>query len=214
MSTVPVSRLFVVSLLLISLLIAAPTLAASAAKRIGNHEASSGARQFLAAQTPLVINEFLAVPPSGAAGDANGDGSRSASQDEFVELVNTGPTTLDVGGFTIGDSVQTRFTFPSGKTIPAGEAAIVFGGGTPSGSFGNCRANGLVFAAGGAGLSLNDSGDSIIVKNALGIEAARVDYPPPAVSGQSITRSPDVTGGFAGHLTASGSSGRLLSPGT
>src|SRR5262249_48948145 len=54
----------------------------------------------------------------------------------------------------------------------------------------------------------------IVVKNALGIEAARVDYPPPAVTGQSITRSPDVTGGFAGHLTASGSSGRLFSPGT
>src|SRR5262249_15709873 len=150
----------------------------------------------------------------GAAGDANGDGSRSPSQDEFVELVNAGLNALNVGGFTIGDSVQTRFTFPAGTTIPAGEAAIVFGGGSPTGSFGNSRANALLFTAGGAGLSLNVSGDSIVVRDSLGIEATRVDYPPPAVAAQSVTRSPDVTGGFVGHLTATGSAGRSFSPGT
>ncbi|HEU4388260.1 MAG TPA: lamin tail domain-containing protein, partial [Blastocatellia bacterium] len=94
---------------------------------------------------PIVINEFLADPPTGSAGDANGDGVTNATQDEFVELVNAGSTPLAVGGFTISDATSVRFTFPSGKVIPPGEAAVVFGGGTPTGAFGNASANGLVF---------------------------------------------------------------------
>jgi len=163
---------------------------------------------------PLIINEYLAQPPTGIAGDANGDGVRSASQDEFVELVNVGATPLDISAFTIWDATQQRFAFPSGKIIPPGEAAIVFGGGTPVGSFGNCRANGLVFAVGGSGLSLNDSGDSIIVKDNLGAEVTRKDYPPPSNTGNdSLTRNPDITGAFVGHLAASGGASRF-SPGT
>src|SRR4051794_31368354 len=46
-----------------------------------------------AQQTPqavsLIINEYMASPPAGIAGDANGDGTRSATQDEFIELVNS-----------------------------------------------------------------------------------------------------------------------------
>src|SRR5262249_14553465 len=179
--------------------------------RVPNRAAIASSR---AMQVPLIINEYLSAPPAGAAGDANGDGSRSPSQDEFVELVNTSSVPLDVSGFTIGDAVQTRFTFPTGKVIPAGEAAIVFCGGTPTESFGNCRGNGLVFTAGSGGLSLNDSGDSIIVRAPDGAEITRVTYPPPVISGQSATRSPDVSGAFAAHLTAPGASGRLFSPGT
>ena len=41
-------------------------------------------------QAAIVINEFLADPPSGLVGDANQDGTRHASQDEFVELFNKG----------------------------------------------------------------------------------------------------------------------------
>src|ERR1700720_2299633 len=77
----------------------------------------------------LIINEYLADPPgsvaSDLAGDANGDGVRDAAQDEFVELVNNGAAPLDVSSFTISDTTQTRFTFPSGKVIPPGEAAVV-----------------------------------------------------------------------------------------
>jgi hypothetical protein len=109
------------------------------------------------------INEYLADPPDGAAGDANGDGTISATNDEFVEVVNSGTTALNVGGFTISDATQIRFTFPTGKMIPAGEAAVIFGGGTPTGSFGNASANGLVFTALSGGLSLNNGGDTITV---------------------------------------------------
>src|SRR5215216_967323 len=85
----------------------------------------------------VVINEYLADPPPALAGDANGDGTRDAAQDEFVELVNTGAAPLDISGFTIRDATGVRFTIPPGKIMPAGEAAVVFGGGVPTGSFGN-----------------------------------------------------------------------------
>ena len=93
----------------------------------------------------LIINEYLADPPAGPSGDANGDGTTNATQDEFVELVNNGTSPLDISGFTISDAIQIRFTVPSGKIIPPGESAVVFGGGTPTGPFGNAAANGLVF---------------------------------------------------------------------
>lgn len=161
----------------------------------------------------ILINEYLADPPDGIIGDANGDGSRSASQDEFVELVNYGPLPLSIGGFVIADAAQNRFTFPAGKIIPAGESAVVFGGGTPTGAFGNAAVNGLVFAS--SGLSLNNGADSIIIKDNSGLEVARRNYPAADGSAnQSITLSPDVTGLFVRHSTAAGSNGALFSPGT
>ena len=177
-------------------------------------------RSRLANETPqtatLIINEYLADPPDGLAGDANGDGVRDSSDDEFVELVNSGPAPLNIGSFTISDATQTRFTFPAGKVIPPGEAAVVFGGGTPTGAFGNVTANGLVFAVGGVGLSLNNNGgDTITIKDNLGAIVTSVTYlSAEGNASQSITRSPDITGPFVEHSTAAGSGGALFSPGT
>ncbi len=164
---------------------------------------------------PLIINEFLADPPDGIAGDANGDGLRDSTDDEFIELVNTGSIPLDVSGYTVSDAVQVRFTIPSGKIIPAGESAVVFGGGVPVGSFGNAGANGLVFAATGAGLSLNNGGDTITVKNNQGAVVDSLAYnSAEGNANQSINRNPDIVGiNFAPHSTIAGSEGRLFSPG-
>jgi hypothetical protein len=161
----------------------------------------------------LIINEYLADPPT-VGGDANGDGSISSTADEFVELVNNGAAALDVSGFTLSDATQVRFTFPAGKMIPAGEAAVIFGGGTPTGSFGNAAANGLVFTASG-GLSLNNTGDTIKVSDNTAAVVAMLTFGSSEGSAdQSITRSPDITGGFVTHSTATGSGGSLFSPGT
>src|SRR5437870_1959869 len=86
-----------------------------AARRIRRPEPSAE----LTPQTAtLIINEYLADPPAGVAGDANGDGTRDSAQDEFIELVNNGASPLNIGLFTISDSTATRFTFPSGKVVP------------------------------------------------------------------------------------------------
>jgi hypothetical protein len=163
----------------------------------------------------LVINEYFADPPDGIAGDANGDGTRDAAEDEFVEIVNSGPDLLAIGGFTISDAASVRFTIPPGKTIPPGEAAVIFGGGTPTGAFGNCSANGLVFAIGGSGLSLNNGGDTLTVRdNTAAVVASLTFGSTEGNANQSITRSPDVTGDFVFHSSSPGSGGALFSPGT
>ena len=163
----------------------------------------------------LIINEYLADPPAGPSGDANGDGTTNSTQDEFVELVNNGTSPLDISGFTISDAIQIRFTIPAGRIVPPGESVVVFGGGTPTGAFGNAAANGLVFAASGAGLSLNNANDTITVKDGFGVVVDSKVYPPPdSDEDQSITRSPDITGGFVNHMAAAGSAGKRFSPGT
>ncbi|MEM1009887.1 MAG: hypothetical protein AAGJ35_12895, partial [Myxococcota bacterium] len=44
----------------------------------------------------LFIKEVLFDPPSGAKGDANKDGKRSASEDDFIEMVNATQQDLDL----------------------------------------------------------------------------------------------------------------------
>ena len=149
------------------------------------------------------INEYLADPPDGAAGDANGDGVTSSSQDEFVEVINRTNSPVDIGGYSISDADSLRFTFPSGTILPANEVAIIFGGGTPTGDFGNAQLNGLVFTA---TLSLNNTGDTISLKDSGSSVVESITYgSSEGGANQSITRSPDVTGAIAKHSTSAGS---------
>jgi len=145
--------------------------------------------------------------------DANHDGARDSSQDEFIEVINRTAMPVHVGGYSISDADSLRFSFPAGAIIPAGEVAVIFGGGAPTGDFGNAHANGLVFTA---PLSLNNTGDTITIKNASAVSIESVAYG--ATEGganQSINRNPDEAGiAFANHSSIAGSGGRLFSPGT
>jgi hypothetical protein len=153
------------------------------------------------------INEYLADPPDGLSGDANGDGTRDSAQDEFDEIVNRTGTPIDVGGFTLRDADAQRFIFPPGSIRPGGEAAVIFGGGSPQGDFGNARANGLVFTA---PLSLNNTGDTIELRNSSAVTVESVAFgSTEGGANQSIKRNPDVSGiGFAPHSSIPGSGGR------
>ncbi len=55
-----------------------------------------------------LITEVLYNVPQGSDGDANGDGSRSANGDEFIELVNPHEKPIDLEGYTITDGVETQ----------------------------------------------------------------------------------------------------------
>jgi uncharacterized repeat protein (TIGR01451 family) len=173
----------------------------------------------------IFLNEVLADPPTGDAGDANHDGVRDGTQDEFVELVNgSASDTIGISGWAIktratGSTTETtRFTFPAGTSLPAGEAAVIFGGGTfnPTDPVFGCA---QVFKATSAssGLSLTNSGLTILVRDGAGNLIAQFSYGGSTgldgSSAQSLTRSPDVTGGFILHSSAANANGRKFSPG-
>lgn len=149
----------------------------------------------------LIINEVLYDPSnSGLDGDANGDGSYSQTQDEFIELYNNGFTNLDISGYQVWDDTATGsivYTFPASTIIPPNGALVVFGGGTPVGSFGGA----IVLAdTGDAGLSLNNSGEVIMIADASGTVILSFDSD--ALSNnpnESYTRNPDITGAFEQH---------------
>ena len=84
----------------------------------------------------IVINEILADPPAGDAGDANRDGVRHSSEDEFVEILNISRYPLSIEGFSLSDRgtrLSARFVFPPATIIDANERIVLFGGGTPTG---------------------------------------------------------------------------------
>ncbi len=133
----------------------------------------------------LVVNEVLADPPDGTAGDANHDGVRVGAEEEFVELVNGSPETLDLSGWTLrtrqlgGTSEVARHTFPQGYTLPPGEALALFGGGNPDADdpiFGGA----LVGTASSGSLSLTNAGLTIVVRDAAANLVTRFTYGCPA----------------------------------
>lgn len=138
---------------------------------------------------PLVINEIHADPGSDAAGDANNDGTRDFSDDEFVEIVNVSGGLLDVSGWTLSDGAQLRHTFPAGTVIADQCAVVVFGGGAPAGGFGGA----IVQTASGGSIGLNNGGDVVTINNGSS-DVASASYGSEGGNNQSITLSPDVTG--------------------
>jgi len=180
---------------------------------------------------PLIINEVLFDPASDddqtteIEGDANGDGVRDAAQDEFVELFNTSNAPLDISGFKLFDASglsnnEPRHIFPTSTIIPARGSLVVFGGGTPTGSFGGAivqtasedldPANDNVTPE----LSLNNGGDTITITNTnddVVVVYSSSDTGINHGQNQSVTRSPDLTGNFVLHTDANAS--LVFSPG-
>jgi cyanophycinase len=187
-----------------------------------NPKASACETSAATAAENLVITEVLADPPSDEVlGDANGDGFRSGGYDEFIEMVNTGDEPVCLDGWTIGDvSRDVRHTFPLGSELNPGKAIVVFGGGIPTGDFGGA----IVQRAVDGSVSFSNSGDIITIRDADGVIAKQLSwgscggetcvdddiYGSLSID-QSITRSLDVSGGWAKHTFVSS---ELFSPGT
>jgi uncharacterized protein (TIGR03437 family) len=171
----------------------------------------------------IMINEILADPPDGLAGDANHDGLRESGGDEFIELVNSTERDLDLSGYQLqtrsisSTSDTLRHSFAPGTILAAGTALVVFGGGTPDSTnpiFGSA----LVLKASTGSLSLINSGGVIILRDSSGSTISFLTYGTAvglqADANQSLTRSPDISGNFLLHKVASGSEARAFSPGT
>jgi hypothetical protein len=164
----------------------------------------------------LIINEVLYDPSNtGLEGDANGDGVYDQAQDEFIEFVNIGANDLNIFKYRIFDKdkitgVKTRRHTIISATVPSNGALVVFGGGSPVGSFGGAivRVDNDTL-----GLSLSNSGEIIILEDSLGNVLDSMDTD--ALSNnpnESYTRNPDISGDFVQH--GSVTPGKLFSPGT
>jgi hypothetical protein len=166
----------------------------------------------------FLINEINYDPVTSPEGDANGDGTRSAHDDEFIEFFNSGPE-IDLTGYTISDADAVRHTFPSGESlIPSNGVLVVFGGsyggaGDPIGEFGGA----IVQVANGFEnrLSMNNNGDVMTISDPSGNPILTFDIEPLSNNpNESYTRNPDLTGEFEQHADIESSGGRLFSPGT
>jgi endonuclease/exonuclease/phosphatase family metal-dependent hydrolase len=144
--------------------------------------------------TPLaqvIINEIRANEP----------GSNTAG--EFVELVNIGVTVVNLGGWTISDGTAVRHTFAAGTMLNPGKALVVFAGASaiPIG-----LSNAV--AASSGGLSLSNSGDTVIIRDGGGVVKNSFAYTSglAGTDGVSINRAPDGTAGtFVLHTSISSS---------
>lgn len=170
---------------------------------------------------PLLINEVLFDPASEDSetteieGDANGDGTRDPSQDEFIEFYNNSNSPMDISGYKLYDAAALgndapRHIFPASTIIPANSFLVLFGGGTPTGTFG-----GAIVQTASEGtapedrsLSLTNGGDIIMIRDTnddvalfYSSAATGIDHG----ENQSVTRSPDLTGSFALHTEANAS---------
>jgi hypothetical protein len=165
----------------------------------------------------LIINEVLFDPPNGIAGDANGDGTRSASADEFIEFINNSSTPLNISGYKIYDATNLALpadtpnhTVPTNTIIPANGTYVLFGGGTPTGVPGDS-----VETSTTGNLNLSNSGDVITITDASSAVILIFDSSATGLdfgANQSVTRSPDITGDFVLHTTANAA--LLFSPGS
>lgn len=183
--------------------------------------AKTSGQPFAAAEPPgkgFIINEVLFDPPNDLAGDANGDGTRSPSADEFIEFYNDQKIAVDLSGFTLFDETglaanTPRHVFPANTVVPPKGVYVLFGGGTPTGSFGGAQTG--VTTTGD--MNLSNASDVLTIKDKNGnvfltfnsaTDAAGINFG----IDQSVTRSPDITGGFVLHKTANGA--LAYSPGT
>lgn len=162
----------------------------------------------------LLINEVLYDPSnSGLDGDANGDGAYAQNEDEFIEFINLSSQPLDLSGYEIYDDENLQIntpnhTFPAGTVVPPGKCIVVFGGGTPTGSFGGA----IVQTSTSGDLNMNNAGDFVTVKDANGTVVVTFDIDPLSNNpNESYTRNPDITGYFEQSST---NTPYLFSPGT
>ena len=169
-------------------------------------------------QPLLIINEVLYDPSNqGLDGDANGDGTYVHDDDEFIEFVNLGGT-LDISGYSVHDNAQERHVFPEGTVISSGGVLVLFGGGDPTGTFGNA----IIQTATSGKLNMNNAGDFVTLYNTNGEVVLTFDIEPFSDNpNESYTRyldlntEPDADGNlFYQHASLTESSGSLFSPGT
>ena len=162
------------------------------------------------AHAMIVINEILADPATGLAGDANHDGVSSSTQDEFVELLNNSVSPVNISGWSIHDAISSRHIFPANTILSAYQYLVIFGGGSPNLSGVNWQ------VASTGQLSLNNTAETVTLLDASNNIVDQVVYGSIGNHDQSIVHFPEgnLASSFVLHSTLPQSSGTAFSPGT
>lgn len=162
----------------------------------------------------ILLNEILYDPSNNLLdGDANGDGVYAQAADEFIEIINYSSKPLDLSGFKVFDSENfitktPNHTFPANTLLQAGKCLVLFGGGTPKGTFGGA----LVQTSTSGDLNLNNAGDIIYITDKSDNILLQYDIEPLSNNpNESYSRNPDLTGDFIQHSVING---KYFSPGT
>ena len=158
----------------------------------------------------IVINEFLANPAStNAASHFNplhrdSASPKPASDDEYIELVNIAGADVDLGGWTISDTVEVRHQFNESFVLAASNALVIYGG-PLEGYAPNLTVAAVPASEKASGLGLNNTGsDSILVRNQDSNLVVRVVYSEKMLATNgSVTRFPDLDGAFVPHASVS-----------
>ncbi len=110
---------------------------------------------------PVVVNEVMLNPA--AVSDANG---------EYVELFNSGPSAVDLAGWTLRDDDFDSFTIATGSPVLIGPGAyfVLAANGNPATNGGFTPD--LVWS----GFALSNSGDEVVLEDAASIEQDRLVY--------------------------------------
>ena len=133
----------------------------------------------------LALNEIMAGPSR----DWDGSGVFSSRDDEWVEVINSGPAPLDLSTFFLSDADSIpRYAFSG--TLGAGQRRVVFGG--------DSYAWEKATAHPAFGLSLGNSGDEVILWQVSLAETLVVDryrfLAHEAAADRAVGRTPDGTG--------------------
>jgi len=157
-----------------------------------------------ATEQMVFITEFLANPTTDVASPFYNPLHRTeiptsiTTADEYIEIVNQSTTDIDLYDWNISDLVGVRHRFYNGAPLEslASSNAIVVYGGPLNGSLPSLPVLSYPATESSAGLALNNSGDTITLRNGTNI-IDRVLYTAASVSSMgSLTRFPTLNSDF------------------
>lgn len=162
------------------------------------------------AEQDVVITEYLANPTGDETAAHYNPLKRNPPvdatpwvYDEYLELVNLSDQPVELEGWTVSDAAMLRHQFYFPVTLDPKDAFILYGG-PLNGFLPNLDVPFEPASESSSGLALNNSGDTITVRNALGGVVARVVYPGAATSPDgSMTRFPTINDGFQPQVAVS-----------
>jgi hypothetical protein len=151
----------------------------------------------------IAINEFLADPNGAANFDTDSNGTARGG-DEFVELINTSGSAIDIGGLELWDAGRDNwFTFPGGTILQPGAVAVVVRNVQAGGNLPTVTGNDLAFDANFGSNVFNNNGDNLVIYDPTNDEFVQATFNGDALDDPTAT-PPNTYLGFSPTATRIG----------